>query len=93
MTTQLVSREGIDASVEVITVGTASDGESILDDAVAFLQYQVRMITAITRRHEGVALFFSPTAYLLPVTVARHVGKTVILEPPGAIPLSLFARW
>jgi len=41
----------------------------------------------------GVALFFSPTVYLLPVAVARLAGKTVILEPLGGIPLSLFARW
>jgi glycosyltransferase involved in cell wall biosynthesis len=93
MTTTLASSEGIDPSVEVVTVGSASDGRSILGDAVAFLRHQVGMARAIARREEQLVLFFGATAYLLAIAVARLAGKTVILEPRGDVPQSLFVRW
>jgi len=93
MTTTLASREDIDPSVEVVTVGSASDGRSVLGDAVAFLRHQVGMARAIARREEQLVLFFGATAYLLPIAVARLAGKTVILEPRGDVPHSLFVRW
>jgi glycosyltransferase involved in cell wall biosynthesis len=51
------------------------------------------MCRAIARREEQVVLFFGATAYLLPVVVARLLGRTVLVEPRGDVPLSLRLQW
>jgi glycosyltransferase involved in cell wall biosynthesis len=38
-------------------------------------------------------LFFGATSYLLPILFARLVGKTVIVEPRGDVPLTLRLNW
>jgi glycosyltransferase involved in cell wall biosynthesis len=51
------------------------------------------MCRAIARRDESVVLFFGATSYLAPIVVARLLGRTVLLEPRGDVPLSLRLRW
>jgi len=51
------------------------------------------MCLAIIRRDEKVILFFGATAYLLPIICARLLGRTVILEPRGNVPLTLRLSW
>jgi glycosyltransferase involved in cell wall biosynthesis len=58
-----------------------------------FVLNQLRMCLAIIRRDEKVILFFGATAYLLPIICARLLGRTVILEPRGNVPLTLRLSW
>jgi glycosyltransferase involved in cell wall biosynthesis len=51
------------------------------------------MCSAIRKRPEEIVLFFGATAYLLPILFARIVGKTVIVEPRGDVPLTLRLTW
>lgn len=78
---------------EVVEITRAGAGDSILVAAVRFALNQLRMSRVVAGRDEDVVLFFGATAYLLPVLVARLVGKTVAVEPRGDVPLTLKLNW
>jgi len=79
---------------EVVELTEKGAGQSnVLVAAVRFLANQIRMCAAIARRKEPVVLFFGATAYLLPIAVARLLGRTVVLEPRGDVPLTLRLSW
>ena len=61
--------------------------------ALYFLTYQARLCAALWRRDETVILFFGTTTYLLPIVFARIIGKRVIIQPRGDVPLSLQLSW
>ncbi|WP_248516816.1 glycosyltransferase family 4 protein [Salinarchaeum laminariae] len=77
--------------VELTKRGASQSNVAIA--AVRFLVNQFRMCRAIQQRDEDVILFFGATAYLLPVLFARAVGKTVVVEPRGDVPLTLRLSW
>jgi glycosyltransferase involved in cell wall biosynthesis len=76
---------------EVTEKGAAQS--TILLAAVRFLRNQVRMCRALSRRDEQVVLFFGATAYLVPIVWAKLLGRTVLLEPRGDVPLTLRLNW
>lgn len=78
---------------EVVEVSRSDVGDSILVAGMRFALNQLRMCRAIARRDEEVVLFFGATAYLLPILVARALGRTVVLEPRGDVPLTLRLQW
>jgi len=78
---------------EVIGVSDAGTGTNILVAAARFVLNQLRMADRLRRREETVVLFFGPTAYLLPILVAKLAGKTVVLQPRGDVPLTLRLHW
>jgi len=51
------------------------------------------MCIAIYHRQEQIILFFGATSYLLPILFARLIGKTVLVEPRGDVPLTLQLNW
>lgn len=61
--------------------------------ALRFIRNQLRIAAAIYRREEDTVLFFGATAYLVPIVVSRVMGKRVILEPRGDVPLTLRLYW
>lgn len=78
---------------EIIEISEAGTGTNILVAAVRFLINQIRMGRRIWDREEEMILFFGPTAYLIPVLVAKLAGKTVVLQPRGDVPLTLRLQW
>ncbi|MDZ7687780.1 MAG: glycosyltransferase [Halobacteriales archaeon] len=78
---------------DYVEVSRAGTGEGIVVAALRFAFNQIRMCRAIRQRDEEVVLFFGATSYLLPILFARLVGKTVVLEPRGDVPLSLYLQW
>jgi glycosyltransferase involved in cell wall biosynthesis len=78
---------------EVVELTPKGAGERVVVAAIRFLINQVRMCLAIHRRPESVVLFFGATSYLLPVLFARLLGKTVLIEPRGDVPLALRLTW
>jgi glycosyltransferase involved in cell wall biosynthesis len=78
---------------EIIEISEAGTGMNILVAAVRFLINQIRMGRKIWDREEEMILFFGPTAYLIPVLVAKLAGKTVVLQPRGDVPLTLRLQW
>lgn len=78
---------------EVIEITRKDEGRSIPVAAARFVLNQLRMAVVLARRDEEAVLFFGATAYLLPILVAKLVGKTVVLEPRGDVPLTLRLQW
>jgi len=94
VTADLPTDSAIRERHEVVELTEKGAGQSnVLLAAIRFLANQVRMCAAITRREEPVVLFFGATAYLLPIAWARLLGRTVVLEPRGDVPLTLRLSW
>lgn len=78
---------------EVVELTDCGTGSSLPVAAARFIFNQLRMCRVIAQRDEEVVLFFGATAYLLPIAFARLIGRTVILEPRGNVPLTLRVQW
>lgn len=78
---------------EVHELSQKSAGDSIFVAAVRFLLNQLRMCAVLRRRSEPLALFYGATSYILPIVVARLLGKRVLVEPRGDVPLTLRLAW
>lgn len=93
MTAALPDDSSIRRDHEVVHLGDENTGDSILVAATRFVRNQFRMCRQLARRDEEFVLFFGATSYLLPILWARLLGKTVILEPRGDVPLTLRLHW
>ncbi len=79
---------------EVIEITDRSAAQStILWSALRYIRNQFRMCRAISRRDEQIILFYGATAYLIPILWAKLLGRTVVLEPRGDVPLTLRLQW
>ena len=87
---ELRSRGDLDALVDVSIGGPV---DSIPVAAVQFFVHQIRLAVAIARRDEPIVLFYGATSYLLPILTAKILGRTVVLEPRGDVPLTLRLHW
>jgi len=93
VTADLPSDSVIRERHKVVELSDRGPSESIAFAAMQFGLNQLRMCRTIARRDEEVVLFFGATAYLLPILFARLLGKTVVLEPRGNVPLTLRLHW
>ncbi|MFB6224124.1 MAG: glycosyltransferase family 4 protein, partial [Haloarcula sp.] len=78
---------------ELVELTRKGAGDTVVTAAVRFLLNQLRMCRVIADRDEDVVLFFGATSYLLPIVAARLLGKTVLVEPRGDVPLTLRLNW
>lgn len=78
---------------EVVELTQKGAGDNVPVAAMRFILNQLRMCIAIGRRPEETILFFGASAYLLPILFSRLIGKTVIIEPRGDVPLTLRLTW
>jgi len=78
---------------EVVELTDRGTGGSLPVAAGRFILNQLRMCRVIARRDEDVVLFFGATAYLLPIAFARLIGRKVVSEPRGDVPLTLRVQW
>ncbi|NHN48722.1 glycosyltransferase [Halostella sp. JP-L12] len=78
---------------EVVEITRKGAGDNIAVAAGRFLLNQLRMCRTISSREEEIVLFFGATSYVLPVLAARLLGKTVVVEPRGDVPLTLRLNW
>ena len=93
ITADLPAESDIRHQHEVIELPGQSVESSVLWAAMQFLLNQLRMCRIITSRSEETILFFGATSYLLPIVFSRLIGKTVLLEPRGNVPLTLQLHW
>jgi len=77
----------------VVELTEKGAGTNVAVAAGRFLLNQARMCRTIAGREEEFVLFFGATSYLLPVVFARFLGKTVVVEPRGDVPLTLRLHW
>ena len=78
---------------EITEITDESPRESIPFAAAEFLHNQFRMCNAIRQTNEEIILFFGATSYILPILFAKAIGRTVVLEPRGDVPLTLKLHW
>ncbi|WP_415382059.1 glycosyltransferase family 4 protein [Halosimplex sp. TS25] len=78
---------------ELVELTRKSAGDSVPVAAARFLLNQLRMCRVVAGRDEEVVLFYGATSYLLPILFARAIGKTVLVEPRGDVPLTLRIAW
>lgn len=93
VTADLPADSEIREQFPLVEVSEQGAGESILIAALRFVRNQIRMCLAIREREERVVLFYGATSYLLPILFARLVGKRVLVEPRGDVPLTLRLNW
>jgi glycosyltransferase involved in cell wall biosynthesis len=93
VTADLPADSEIRSRHEVVELYGQSAASPILWVAALFGINQLQMCRVIARRSEDVILFFGSTSYVLPIIFARLVGKTVLIEPRGDVPLTLQLRW
>lgn len=93
VTANLPSESSIRDQYEVTEITSVGAGSNIIMAAVRFMLNQLRMVSAIRRRNEHVVLFFGSTSYLLPIMAAKLLGRTVVIEPRGDVPLTLQLNW
>lgn len=78
---------------ELVELTRKGSGDSVPVAAARFLLNQLRMCRVLADREETVVLFYGATSYLLPILAARLLGKTVLVEPRGDVPLTLRLNW
>jgi len=78
---------------ELVELTQKGAGDSVAVAAARFLLNQLRMCRVLADRDEEVVLFFGATSYLLPIIAAKLLGKTVLVEPRGDVPLTLRLNW
>ncbi|TKX63179.1 glycosyltransferase family 4 protein [Halorubrum sp. GN12_10-3_MGM] len=78
---------------EVVELTRKGTGASVSVAAARFALNQLRMCRVLADRDESVVLFYGATSYLLPIVAARLLGKTVLVEPRGDVPLTLRLNW
>lgn len=93
LTANLSDDSSIREEYDVTEFSSKGVGESIPVAALRFLLNQIRMCVAIARRDDEVILFFGSTSYAMPVVFSRIIGKKVVIEPRGNVPLSLRLKW
>lgn len=93
ITADLPEESTIRRDREVIELTSKGAGNSVLVAAFRFLLNQFRMCAAIRHRPEKIMLFFGATSYVIPILFARLLGRTVLVEPRGNVPLTLRLNW
>ena len=94
ITADLPEDSTIRRNYSVNEISTQEAAQSTVPTAIVrFLRNQIRMCRALRRNDGEIILFFGATAYLLPIVWAKLLGKTVILEPRGDVPLTLKLQW
>jgi glycosyltransferase involved in cell wall biosynthesis len=93
VTVTLSSESDIHGEYDVTEIATGSKAGSLVGTAVVFVRNQLRICQEILAGDARIVYFFGGTAYLVPVLFAKLVGKTVIVQPRGDVPLTLQLEW
>ncbi|WP_135302724.1 glycosyltransferase [Haloarcula amylovorans] len=93
VTADLPADSEIRETRELVELTRKGAGDSVPVAAARFLLNQLRMCRVLADRDEEVVLFYGATSYLLPILAARALGKTVLVEPRGDVPLTLRLNW
>lgn len=93
LTANISADSSIHDEYDVTEFASKGVGDSIPRAALQFVLNQIRMCIAIARQDDDIVLFFGATSYAVPVIFSRLIGKTVVVEPRGNVPLSLRLKW
>lgn len=78
---------------DAVSIAGENSTDNVLSAAIHFLANQLRIARTVRNRPETTVLFFGVTAYLIPILIAKIIGKKVVLQPRGDVPLTLRLQW
>jgi glycosyltransferase involved in cell wall biosynthesis len=93
VTVALSENSKIHGSYDVTEIAHGSKAGGLLRTILLFVRNQFRLCRSILRLDAPVIYFFGGTAYSLPIIFAKLIGKTVIIQPRGDVPLTLQLEW
>jgi len=93
VTVELSEDSEIPDEYDVSEISKGSTGSNIFSTIFLFLLNQVRICSEIQRTDEEVIYFFGGLAYVAPVLFSKVLGKTVVVQPRGDVPLTLRLGW
>lgn len=93
ITTKLAADSSIQDSYSVDEISQKGTGDSIGSAMLRFVLNQLRTCLSIRRSEAGIILFFGASSYVVPILFGRLIGRTVVIEPRGDVPLTLRLRW
>lgn len=93
ITVTLAEESPIHGEYEVGEIAAGSKAGGLLGTMWLFLGNQIRLCRGLHESDAQVAYFFGGTAYVLPILFAKLVGKTVVVQPRGDVPLTLGLEW
>jgi len=93
VTVMLSEESNIHGSYDVTEIARGAKADGLLRTMLLFVRNQLRLCRAIRRLDEPVIYFFGGTAYSLPIVFAKLIGKTVVVQPRGDVPLTLRLEW
>jgi len=93
VTVMLSEESNIHGSYEVTEIAHGSKADGLLRTMLLFARNQLRLCREIQHLDAPVIYFFGGTAYSLPIVFAKLIGKTVIVQPRGDVPLTLQLEW
>jgi glycosyltransferase involved in cell wall biosynthesis len=94
LVTVLLSEDSeIHGSYDVTEIAHGSKADGLLNTILLFIRNQLRLCRAIRGFDAPVVYFFGGVAYSLPIVFATLIGKTVVVQPRGDVPLTLRLEW
>lgn len=93
VTVMLSEESNIHGNYEVTEISHGSKADGLLRTILLFVRNQLRLCREIRQLNASVVYFFGGTAYSLPIVFAKLIGKTVIVQPRGDVPLTLQLEW
>lgn len=93
VTVALAEESKIPGEYDVTEISGGTKGGGLLGTALLFVLNQVRICRAIRRSDAGLIYFFGGTAYVVPIAVAALLGRTVVVQSRGDVPLTLELAW
>lgn len=93
VTVELSENSEIHGEYDVSEISAGATGSNLFSTMVRFLLNQVRICGELRRTDKDVVYFFGGLAYVAPVLFSKVIGKTVVVQPRGDVPLTLRLRW
>jgi hypothetical protein len=93
VTVMLSEESDIHGKYDVTEIAHGAKADGLLGTILLFVRNQLRLCGAIRRFDAPVIYFFGGTAYSLPIVFAKLLGKTVVVQPRGDVPLTLQLEW
>jgi glycosyltransferase involved in cell wall biosynthesis len=93
VTVELSAESEIHGDYNVTEISQGSMGNNLLSTMFLFILNQIRMCKQMWSTDRQVIYFFGGLAYIVPVLFSKVIGKTVIVQPRGDVPLTLRLAW
>jgi glycosyltransferase involved in cell wall biosynthesis len=93
VTVELSEDSDIHGEYDVSEISGGAMGSGLASTILLFMLNQLRICREIRRSDKGVVYFFGGLAYVVPVVFSKIIGRKVVVQPRGDVPLTLRLSW